>query len=207
LQAGADAPVGWSATHYNVFLNAGAIWGAIGPARFFGPGSPYVATLYGFVIGLIAPIIPWALHKAYPNGYWHLVNIPIIAVFPVQVGGYRSDLITPLIIGVIVNYFVKKHRHAWWKKYAYVMSAAFDSGTAITVTLVFFMFTVRADYQILMPTWGGNRFDVESCAPDYFLACKEHESAGNAFGGTYNPDNDAYCTAIGFGSEPSSRIK
>ncbi|KAJ3311176.1 hypothetical protein HDU76_003196, partial [Blyttiomyces sp. JEL0837] len=169
LQAGPEAPVGWSANNYNVFLNAGAIWGAIGPARFFGPGSPYSATLYGFIIGFIAPIIPWGLHKAFPDGVWHLVNIPIIAVFPVQVGGFRSDLITPLIIGLFVNYFLKKYRHAWWKKYAYVMSAAFDSGTAITVTLIFFIFTVRADYQILFPVWGGNRADVEVCAPDYYL--------------------------------------
>ncbi|KAJ3306313.1 hypothetical protein HDU76_004835 [Blyttiomyces sp. JEL0837] len=196
-------PTGWNANNYNVFLNAGAIWGAIGPARFFGPGSPYVNTLYGFIVGLIAPVIPWALHKVYPNGYWHLVNIPIIAVFPVQVGGFRSDLITPLIVGLTINYFVKKYRHAWWKKYAYVLSAGLDSGTAITVTLVFLIFTVRADYQILMPVWGGNRADVETCAPDYYLTCTEHANQGGAFGKTYNFTEDTYCVSIGFGNAES----
>ncbi|KAI8608060.1 OPT oligopeptide transporter protein-domain-containing protein [Chytriomyces sp. MP71] len=43
---------GWTSTVYNVFLSAGAIWGAVGPARFFGPGSPYFKTLLGFAAGL-----------------------------------------------------------------------------------------------------------------------------------------------------------
>ncbi|KAJ3294913.1 hypothetical protein HDU76_006908, partial [Blyttiomyces sp. JEL0837] len=139
----------------------------------------------------------------YPNGYWHLVNIPIIAVFPVQVGGFRSDLITPLVVGLTINYFIKKYRHAWWKKYAYVMSAAFDSGTAITVTLTFLMFTANVNYQILFPVWAMNRADVENCAPDYFLTCTEHQTHGDAYGQKYNASTDDYCNSIQFGSATS----
>ncbi|KAJ3216219.1 hypothetical protein HDU67_009793 [Dinochytrium kinnereticum] len=92
-----DAPLGWTATNYNVFIRAGAIWGAIGPARFFGPGSPYQWTLLGFGIGLVAPLLPWVMSKWFPGGWWHLVNVPLIAVFPTEVGSARSDMITPLI--------------------------------------------------------------------------------------------------------------
>lgn len=35
----------WGALNYNTFLSAAGIWGSIGPARFFGIGSPYQLTL------------------------------------------------------------------------------------------------------------------------------------------------------------------
>ncbi|KAI9351832.1 OPT oligopeptide transporter protein-domain-containing protein [Zopfochytrium polystomum] len=197
----AEPPAGWSATNFNVFLNAGAIWGAIGPARFFGPGSPYVATLWGFLVGFVAPFFPWVMHKFYPNGFWHLVNIPILAVFPVQVGAFRSDMITPLVLGIVVNYFIKKYQHDWWKKYAYVMSAAFDSGTAIAITVTFFAFTFNAEHQIILPYSKVQFADGEGCAPDYFLTCSGNYNYGSAFGNTYDLAEDAYCSSINFGGE------
>ncbi|KAI9357671.1 OPT oligopeptide transporter protein-domain-containing protein [Zopfochytrium polystomum] len=197
----AEPPAGWSAANFNVFLNAGAIWGAIGPARFFGPGSPYVATLWGFLVGAIAPLVPYFMHKLQPDGFWHLVNVPIIAVFPVQVGAFRSDMIMPLVIGVVVNYFIKKHHHAWWKKYAYVMSAAFDSGTAIAVTITFFAFTFNNNYQIIMPFSKVHFSDGEGCAPDYFLTCKGNNDYGSAFGKTYDIAQDPFCNGINFGGD------
>ncbi|KAI9361229.1 OPT oligopeptide transporter protein-domain-containing protein [Zopfochytrium polystomum] len=196
-----DPPNGWWAANFNVFLNAGAIWGAIGPARFFGPGSPYVATLWGFLVGAVAPVIPYLLHRQYPDGYWHLINIPIIAVFPAQVNSLRSDVIMPLVVGVIVNYYIKKYNHAWWKKYAYVMSAAFDSGTAVAITVVFLIFTVNANYQIALPFSKVQYADVDGCSPDYFLTCYGNYLYGNYFGNTYDITQDEYCSSINFGGE------
>ncbi|KAJ3098030.1 hypothetical protein HDU97_004363 [Phlyctochytrium planicorne] len=186
-----ERPLGWTAVGYNTFLNAGAIWGAIAPARFFGPGSPYQWTLIGFGIGLVLPFFPWIMHKFFPNGYWHLVNIPLIVVFPgLGAGSTRSEMITPLLIGIVVNYFVKKHRHAWWKKYAYVMSAALDSGLAITLTLIFMLFQFGIGAKTVseanrpFPYWALNRYDGESCAEEYFLKCNENANWGEAWGKT-----------------------
>ncbi|KAJ3097402.1 hypothetical protein HDU96_000408 [Phlyctochytrium bullatum] len=203
-----EPPLGWSATGYNVFINAGAIWGAIAPARFFGPGSPYQWTLLGFAIGLVLPFIPWLLHKKFPDGYWHLVNIPLIVVFPgLGAGATRSEMITPLAVGIIVNYFVKKYRHAWWKKYAYVMSAALDSGLAITLTIIFICFQfgigakTESEANRPMAYWALNRYDGEQCAPDWFLKCSENANWGSAWGkeGYFQIESiDPYCTSINF---------
>ncbi|KAJ3100620.1 hypothetical protein HDU97_002108 [Phlyctochytrium planicorne] len=209
LQLSPDkAPLGWTANGYNTFLNAGAIWGAIGPARFFGPGSPYQWTLIGFGIGFVLPFIPWLLHKIFPNGYWHLVNIPLIVVFPgTGVGSSRSELITPLLIGIVVNYFVKKHRHVWWKKYAYTMSAGLDSGLAITLTAIFlaFQFGIGAKTESEgsrpMPFWALNRFDGEGCAEDFYLRCMESSTWASSWGRTgyfQIKEIDPYCTSINF---------
>ncbi|KAJ3105608.1 hypothetical protein HDU96_008480 [Phlyctochytrium bullatum] len=203
-----EPPLGWTATGYNVFINAGAIWGAIGPARFFGPGSTYQWTLIGFAVGLVLAVIPWLLHKKFPNSYWHLVNVPLIVVFPgTGAGGNRSEMITPLLIGIIVNYFVKKYRHAWWKKYAYVMSAALDSGLAITLTLTFvcFQFGIGAKAESEanrpFPYWALNRIDGEQCAPDWYLRCAENANWGNSWGkeGYYQIESiDPFYTSINF---------
>ncbi|KAJ3093378.1 hypothetical protein HDU96_002334 [Phlyctochytrium bullatum] len=199
LQYPEEVPLGWSSTNYNVFLNAGAIWGAIGPARFFGPGSPYQWTLTGFLIGAVAPLIPWILHRAFPEGYWHLVNVPLIAAFPGSgTGALRSDMITPLLIGVLINYFIKKHRYSWWKRYAYVLSAALDSGLAICLTFVFAAFQANATYQIPFPAWAMNRFDGEHCAPEFYLVCNENRRKAEAMGGSYNQTFDPYCFEINF---------
>ncbi|KAI9331414.1 OPT oligopeptide transporter protein-domain-containing protein [Zopfochytrium polystomum] len=129
---------GWTAVNYKVFFNAGAIWGAVGPARFFGSSSPYSKLLWGFLIGLLLPVLLWLAHWKIGGWWWQYINIPVIAVFPSQVGSTRSDLITPVVIGVTVNYFLKKYAFDWWRKYALVMSAGFDTGVAITVAIIFF---------------------------------------------------------------------
>ncbi|KAJ3169035.1 hypothetical protein HK101_011578 [Irineochytrium annulatum] len=197
-QLDASPPPGWSATGYGVFLSAGAIWGAIGPARFFGPGSPYVNLLWGFLVGAVLPFIPYTLHRAFPNGYWHLVNIPVIAVISFDAGVTNSMIISSLVISITVNFFLKKYRHAWWKKYAYVMSAAFDAGLAFALAVIFSAFQSNPYYSIVFPNWGGNRADFENCAPDWYLTCTEHATQGNAFNRTYNILNDPYCSSINF---------
>ncbi|KAJ3232374.1 hypothetical protein HDU81_003012 [Chytriomyces hyalinus] len=188
-----DPSSGWSSNNYNTFLSAGAIWGAIAPARFFGPESPYFKTLLGFLIGGILPIIPWYLHKIQPESFWHLVNIPLIFIFPASAGGRRSDLISPFIIAVVVNYFVKKYRHTWWKKYAYVMSAAFDSGTGVMLLILFFLAQFNPKYQMPFPAWFLNPGDVERCLPNDVIACYEHDTMGNAYGNKYDVEQDPAC--------------
>ncbi|KAJ3240353.1 hypothetical protein HDU81_004021 [Chytriomyces hyalinus] len=184
---------GWTSSSYNTFLSAGAIWGAIAPARFFGPDSPYFKTLFGFIVGAILPIIPYYLHKLQPNSFWHLVNIPLIFVFPGNIGGRRSDLITPLMLAIIVNYYVKKYRHTWWKKYAYVMSAAFDAGAGVMLLIIFFFAQFNAKNLVPFPVWLLNPGDGERCLPDSKLVCGDRETMGNAYGNTYDPTQDPEC--------------
>ncbi|KAI9339921.1 OPT oligopeptide transporter protein-domain-containing protein [Obelidium mucronatum] len=182
---------GWNSASYDTFLSAGAIWGAIGPARFFGPGSPYFKTLFGFAAGIVLPAIPWILHKLQPDSFWHLINIPLIVVMPTSLGSQQSTYITPMILAVIINYYVKKYRHMWWKKYAYVMSAAFDAGSGVTVLLIFFVTQFNQYYTLPFPTWFLNPGDVERCLPDDIIGCMSHMSMGNGFNKSYNIELDS----------------
>ncbi|KAJ3068393.1 hypothetical protein HDU99_003223 [Rhizoclosmatium hyalinum] len=173
---------GWSANGYRIFLSTGIVWGAIGPNAFFGAGSKYFSVLIGFAVGLILPIIPWALHFVYPGSYWHLVNIPLIFAFPTLAGGTRSDLISPLIIAIVVNYFIRRFKKAWWKRYAYTMSAGLDVGAAITLLVVFYINNLNKNRLSSFPIWAMNPADGEHCAPDQYLTCmKQRIVVGSAF--------------------------
>ncbi|KAI9348998.1 OPT oligopeptide transporter protein-domain-containing protein [Zopfochytrium polystomum] len=185
------------AAQYRTFVSAGAIWGAVGPARFFGPSSPYFPVLLGFPIGLLLPLLPYLLSRLLPSAapVLNLVNTPLLVIFPAQVGGLRSDLLTPLIVALAVNWGVKKWRAAWWGKYAYVVSSAMDVGTAVALMAVFF--------GVVLPAGGGgwrhfyalNRVDQEACSPDFYETCLEHIISA---GPNYNPAEDIpVCQSFG----------
>jgi hypothetical protein len=116
----------------------------------------------------------------------------------IQPGQNNDTLITPVIIAFVVNYVIKKYNPEWWKKYAYVMSAAFDAGSAIGLLIIFFAFLSNASNQVVMKPWWGNQADSDGCAPDYYLICKMNQIQGSAFGNEYNITNDPYCLSIGF---------
>ncbi|KAJ3093675.1 hypothetical protein HDU96_002107 [Phlyctochytrium bullatum] len=194
-----NPPLGWSPVRYQLFLAAGTLWGGIGPARVFGPGSPYWKCLFGFALGAVLPVLFYTLHKLHPSGWWHLINVPIVAGLPFQAGTMRADLITPFVIAVLVNVVWRKIGHEAWLKYAYILSAAFDTGAAISLCLIFAMSAVVPGYTVMMPFWYLNRGDQESCVPEFYQKCTEKIMWKSSFGNTYNysTETDPVCQTFG----------
>ncbi|KAJ3354464.1 mannosyltransferase [Entophlyctis luteolus] len=145
----------------NITSPAGAIWGGIGSAEFFGSGSAYSFCFWGFAIGLVAPIIPYILHSWFPKVGWHLVNVPLISWMFEQVGSVRSDLITPLLVGWFVNGFIKKRWFLWWQRFAFVMSSAFDFGSGVGIVLCLLVYLIAPSFR--MPVWAMNPTDGDGC--------------------------------------------
>lgn len=42
------------------------------------------------------------------------------------------------IVGFIFQFVIRRRHFAWWSKYNYVLSAALDSGVAISIVVIFF---------------------------------------------------------------------
>ncbi|CAF0975297.1 unnamed protein product [Adineta steineri] len=151
----------WTCPNANTFYSASIIWGAIGPVKMFGPGSTYSSLLYGFLIGAIIPIPPWLLMKKYPNVKWlKYIHFPIMLsatgmMPPAPPGNYPSWL----LIGFIFNFILARYARTWWKRYAYVFSAAMDCGVAFGILIIFF---ALQNNKVEFPTWwgtGGNTGD------------------------------------------------
>ncbi|KAH7055185.1 OPT family small oligopeptide transporter [Linnemannia elongata] len=143
----------------NTFFSASVIWGVIAPNRMFGPTSIYHAVNYFFLIGFILPFPFYFLKKRFPNCSWlAYVHIPVLLAAtgmmpPAQAYHYTNWL----ALGFLFQYVARRYHPDWHLRFTYILSAAFDSGTAFMVLLSFFIFTLREKD---MTPWWGTRSDL-----------------------------------------------
>jgi len=70
-----DQKDGFICPSTQVFGTASIIWGVIGPGLQFSKGQTYYPLVFFFLVGTLAPVIPWALSKRYPNSFLKYVNL------------------------------------------------------------------------------------------------------------------------------------
>ncbi|KAG8995390.1 hypothetical protein FRB94_009181 [Tulasnella sp. JGI-2019a] len=155
-----DQADGFICPGIQVFGTASIIWGVIGPKYQYSNGQIYNALMYFFLIGAIAPCIAYFLTKKYPRSFFRYINIPVI------LGGTKSippataiNYIPWAIVGFIFQFAIRRRHFAWWAKYNYVLSAALDSGVALSVVFIFFTLQYPKNGKIGVhgiQTWWGN---------------------------------------------------
>jgi len=143
-----------------VFGTASIIWGLIGPARQFSKGQVYYGLLFFFLVGAIAPCIPFLVTRRYPNSVLKYINFPVIFSGTGLIPPATAVNYVPWgIVGFVFQYYIRRRNFAWWSKYNYVLSAALDSGVAIGAILVFFCLQFPQNGAIganSILTWWGN---------------------------------------------------
>ncbi|CAB4424935.1 unnamed protein product [Rhizophagus irregularis] len=144
-----------SGYHTQVFNTASIVWGLIGPARTFGPNSPYHPLLWGFLIGVFVPIPFYLLHRKYPKYRFDLVNVPLICnglqLIPES---YTNFIIMGFLASFASQFYAYRYKNKLWKKYNYVISASFDSASQMVSLFIFIFF--NGIIQIKFPEWWGN---------------------------------------------------
>jgi hypothetical protein len=63
------------------------------------------------------------------------------------------------MVGFVFQYIIRRRHFSWWSKYNYVLSAALDSGVAISVVLIFFSLQYPKNGTIgqnTIQSWWGN---------------------------------------------------
>ncbi|KAF9473875.1 OPT oligopeptide transporter [Pholiota conissans] len=162
-----------------VFGTASIIWGVIGPALQFSKGQTYYPLLFFFLAGAIAPIIPWALSKRWPNSFFKYINMPVIFNGTGLIPPANAINFIPWAgIGFFFQYYMRRRHFSWWTKYNYVLSAALDSGLAVSILVIFFALQFPKNGTIgssnLANWWGntvtfagadGNGTPIRSLAP------------------------------------------
>lgn len=119
------------------------IRGLIGPTRQFGVGSIYHPHLYCIIVGVFIPIPFYLWQRRYPKSWVRYVNTPVVfsglsAIPPATGINYSSWF----FVAFIFQYLIRKKNFAWWSKFNYVLSSALDSGTVISVMVIFFTLQV-----------------------------------------------------------------
>ncbi|KZV83488.1 small oligopeptide transporter [Exidia glandulosa HHB12029] len=169
-----------------VFFAASAIWGTIGPERQFSYGQIYYGLSFFFLIGALAPVVPWIFTRRYPNSWWRYVNFPVVfsgtsLIPPATAVNYVPWCIT----GFIFQYFIRRRHFSWWAKYNYVLSAALDSGVAFASIIIFFALQYPKDGTIGQDTigqWWGNTVYLDTL--DFKNAAFKRVPEGGHFGPT-----------------------
>ncbi|KAF8836868.1 small oligopeptide transporter [Paxillus ammoniavirescens] len=151
---------GFICPNTEVFGTASIIWGVIGPARQFSSGQVYHALVYFFLIGALCPTVAWLISLKWPNSFIRYINFPVIFsgigyIPPASALNY----VPWAIVGFIFQYSIRRRHFSWWTKYNYVLSAALDSGVAVSVVLIFFCLQYPQNGTIglnTVQTWWGN---------------------------------------------------
>jgi len=143
--------------HNQVFYTASAIWGLIGPSRQFGKGSIYNPQLYALAVGVFLPFPFWIYQRYYPKSWVQYVSTPIILIgvgyIPPAAGINYSSWFA---VAIIFQYLIRRRNFLWWSKFNYVTSAALDSGTVISLIIIFLTLQFPRGGSIQLNWWGNN---------------------------------------------------
>ncbi|KAJ2919901.1 hypothetical protein MD484_g457, partial [Candolleomyces efflorescens] len=169
-----------------VFGTASIIWGVIGPARQFSKGQIYygaskllgplerhrvlsifpTALVLFFPLGALLPCFAYMLAKRYPRSWVKYLNFPVILAGTGLIPPANAvNYVTWGITGFIFQYVIRRRRFEWWSKYNYVLSAALDSGVAISVIVIFFCLQYPKNGTIGLSTiqaWWGNTIFLDT---------------------------------------------
>ncbi|RUP44421.1 OPT oligopeptide transporter protein-domain-containing protein [Jimgerdemannia flammicorona] len=157
-----DAGFPWTCRYARTFYSASVIWGIIGPAKMFGPGSLYAPVSWFFLIGAILPIPFYFMAKRYPNTWVQYIHIPVmLGATGTMPPAFPINFTMWFALGFIFMFYIRKYYHQWWYRYNYVFSAAMDSGVAISGLMIFCV--TSADINVV---WWGNPV-AYNLAPDH----------------------------------------
>ncbi|KAI0063249.1 small oligopeptide transporter [Artomyces pyxidatus] len=146
-----------------VFGTASIIWGVIGPRLQFSKGQTYYLSssplVFFFIVGTFAPVIPWLLQKKWPTSVIKYINPVIFSGTGAIPPATAINYVPWALVGFIFQYVVRRRAFSWWTKYNYVLAAALDAGTAISIVVIFFCLQFPANGTIganSILSWWGN---------------------------------------------------
>ncbi|KAJ5090693.1 hypothetical protein N7532_009377 [Penicillium argentinense] len=140
----------------------GVQYAVLGPKRLFAEAE--MAPLpWSFLVGAVIPPILYVFHRFLPKLRIDLWNVSIFFGGLAMFYGNVSTGYTSAIIGAYITMYWAYRRHfEVWKRYNYLVAAAFDAGFNLNMLLIFLFF--GAGKQISMSNWWGNNADsVERC--------------------------------------------
>jgi hypothetical protein len=147
----------WTAQSLTSNLSTGVQYVLIGPQRLF-QLDMYKVLPYGFLVGAVAPVIFFLLHKKFPRAKFHLWNTTIFfSYLNYFYGNISTGFTSAFIGGFVVMYWAFRKRYGLWSRWNYILAAAFDAGFNFNMLLIFLFF--GSGKITTMPNWWGNNAD------------------------------------------------
>ncbi|THU99543.1 OPT oligopeptide transporter [Dendrothele bispora CBS 962.96] len=155
----------WSGQQVQSYNSAAIAWGALGKP-LYATGTRYGFVPYMLLVGLLWPIPFWLLHKKFPKfGFNHVFTPILVAELGYLSVGINSSVFTTFCLAVFSQYYLRKYRARWFRKYNFLLSAALDGGTSIMIFVWTFAVGGGSGTERPFPTWALN----PEGNPDYCL--------------------------------------
>ncbi|GAA6030931.1 hypothetical protein JCM8097_008943 [Rhodosporidiobolus ruineniae] len=146
----------WSGQQVQSFNSQAVAWGALAE-HMYGAGSTYMIIPYGILIGLLIPLPFYVLHKFFPKAKFDLFCTPIVCWCLGNLSvGINSSVFTTWLLGVFSQYYLRRYRSTWFRKYNFLASAALDGGTQFMVFIATFALFGASGKTVDMPYWALN---------------------------------------------------
>ncbi|KAH9825132.1 putative oligopeptide transporter [Melampsora americana] len=128
-------------------------WGAFS-TKLFMANQRYVAIPAALGVGIFLPIPIFIAHKYWPRLKLNLINVPLVTgSISSGYSGATAGRFVNIIIGLMSQFYARRYRPEWFKKYNYVCSAALDGGAQIVILILAIFFQGGAGYQVKFPTY------------------------------------------------------
>jgi OPT family small oligopeptide transporter len=155
----------WSGQQVQAFNSAAIAWGALGKP-LYATGTRYGFVPYMLLAGLGFPIPFWIAHRIWPKFGFNYVFTPVlVAELGYLAVGINSSIFTTFCLAVFSQYYLRKYRATWFRKYNFLMSAALDGGTSVMVFIYTFAVGGGSGTVRPFPNWALN----PKGNPDYCL--------------------------------------
>ncbi|SCZ88962.1 BZ3500_MvSof-1268-A1-R1_Chr1-1g00858 [Microbotryum saponariae] len=157
----------WSGQQVQSYNSQAVAWGALAKSMY-APGRPYFIIPVSIVIGLFVPLPFWVGHKFFPKLKLDQLVTPIMcwSIGLLSVG-INSAVFGTMLIALFSQYYLRRYRATWFRKYNYLLSAGLDGGTQFMVFIATFALFGGSGKAVTMPTWALNpdssRYNFGEC--------------------------------------------
>jgi OPT family small oligopeptide transporter len=146
----------WSGQQVQAFNSDAIAWGALGKP-LYATGTHYAFVPYMLLVGLLFPIPFWLLHKKYPKFGFEKVFTPVLTA---ELGflsvGINSSTFMSFLIAIFSQFYLRKYRATWFRKYNFLLSAALDGGTSVMIFVFTFAVGGGSGKVTPFPNWALN---------------------------------------------------
>ncbi|KAI5475579.1 hypothetical protein MNV49_001135 [Pseudohyphozyma bogoriensis] len=157
----------WSGQQVQSYNSQAVAWGALG-SSMFGPGTPYFIIPIAIVIGLFVPVPFWIAHKFFPKMHFNAVVTPIMCWCLGYLSvGINSSVFTTMLMALFSQFYLRRYRSTWFRKYNFLLSAGLDGGTQFMSFIATFALFGAGGVTPVMPTWALNpdtsKYNLDFC--------------------------------------------
>ncbi|KAF9462816.1 peptide transporter MTD1 [Collybia nuda] len=146
----------WSGQQVQTFNSDAISWGALGNI-LYAPGGRYAIVPFSILIGLAIPVPFWIAHRYFPKIGANFVVTPVLCwTLGYLSVGINSSVFTTFCLAVFSQYYLRRYRPRWFRKYNFLLSAALDGGTQVMVFVFTFAVGGGSGKVTNMPNWALN---------------------------------------------------